>query len=264
MIETLKPRPVPGPVPPLPDPFQALDDAPLPAERLEAEICSLAGHLAAATCRFLALIAGYDERQAWAAWDQPSCAAWLSWKCQLSPGAAREHVRVARALRILPVLRGELAAGRMGYSKIRALTRIATPGTEAGLAEMAAPMTAGQLDRFAAAYHQCAGNEDPAGGPPAPRRSLRWRWDEDSGEMTLTVHLPPADGAVVLQALRAAAGDLDHPHEEEDKQPDLSGPARPEEFKVPAEDLADALAEVAGSFLRGARSSRRTTRTSTR
>ena len=26
-----------------------------------------------------------------------SCAAWLSWKCQLSCGTAREHVRVARA-----------------------------------------------------------------------------------------------------------------------------------------------------------------------
>jgi hypothetical protein len=33
-----------------------------------------------------------------------SCAQWLSWKCQMT-GTAREHVRVVRALRGLPVIR---------------------------------------------------------------------------------------------------------------------------------------------------------------
>ena len=69
----------------------------MPLERLEAQICELAGHLAAATCRFLVLLADFDARQGWASWEMTSCAAWLSWKCQLSCGTAREHVRVARA-----------------------------------------------------------------------------------------------------------------------------------------------------------------------
>jgi HNH endonuclease len=60
--------------------------------------------------------------------------------------------------------------------------------------------------------------------------------------------LPPADGAVVLQALRAALGDLDHPH---DAKPDLAGDERPDPYKVPVGDLADALVEVAGAYLRG-------------
>ena len=55
----------------------------------------------------------------------------------MSSGTAREHVRVARALRDLPVIRAEFAAGRLSYAKVRALTRIATPATEAGLAELA-------------------------------------------------------------------------------------------------------------------------------
>ena len=58
----------------------------------------------------------------------------------------------------------------------------------------------------------------------------------------------PADGAVVLQALRAAVGDLDHPH---DPPPDLAGDQRPEEYKVAASDLAEALVEVAAAYLRG-------------
>ena len=221
------------------------DTAPIPAERLEAEICALAGHLAATTCRFIDLIGDYDRRRVWAQWEMRSCAEWLSWKCQLAPGTAREHVRIALALRDLPVLHREFAAGRMSYSKIRELTRIATPDTEADLAEMTALMTASQTERFARAYHQCC--QDQEDGPPVPRRTLKWRFDEDSGEMSLTVHLPPADGAVILQALRAAVGDLEHPHD----QQDVSAEEWPEEFQVAAGDLADALVAVAGEFLRG-------------
>ncbi|HEX3491300.1 MAG TPA: DUF222 domain-containing protein, partial [Streptosporangiaceae bacterium] len=97
----------------------------VPLERLEAQICELAGHLTAATCRFLVMVGDFDARRGWESWDLPSCSAWLSWKCQLSLGTAREQVRVARALRDLPVIRGQFAAGRLSYAKVRALTRIA-------------------------------------------------------------------------------------------------------------------------------------------
>jgi hypothetical protein len=109
----------------------------VPLERVEAQICELAGHLAAATCRFLVLLGDFDARRGWASWEMGSCAQWLSWKCQMSSGTAREHVRVARALRDLPVIRARFAAGRLSYAKVRALTRIATAATEAGLAELA-------------------------------------------------------------------------------------------------------------------------------
>ena len=114
-------RPAPDPGPP----------DPVPLERLEAQICELAGHLTAATCRFLVLLADFDARRGWASWEMNSCAQWLSWKCQMVRGRP-EHVRVARALRDLPVIRAEFAAARLSYAKVRALTRIATPDTEAG------------------------------------------------------------------------------------------------------------------------------------
>ena len=52
------------------------------------------------------------------------------------------------------MIRGEFAAGRLSYAKVRALTRIAAPATEQGLAEIAGPMTANQLERFARAHRQ--------------------------------------------------------------------------------------------------------------
>ena len=121
-------------------------------ERLEARICELAGHLTAATCQFLLLVADFDQRRGWADWEMPSCAAWLAWKCRIAPGTAREQVRVARSLAEYPLIRQELAAARLSYAKARALTRIVTPETEADLVAMATPMTAGQLERFAQAF----------------------------------------------------------------------------------------------------------------
>ena len=43
------------------------------------------------------------------------------------------------------------------------------------------------------------------------RRRLAWRFEED-GSLSGTFRLPPLQGAVLLKALRAAAGDLEHPH----------------------------------------------------
>ena len=161
-------------------PPETVSLAAVPLERLEAEICELAGHLAAATCRFLVLLGDFDARRGWADWEMTSCAAWLSWKCQMSSGTAREHVRVARALRDLPVIRGEFGAGRLSYAKVRALTRIATPETEAGLAELAGPMTGNQLERFARRTGRSAPLMTPLRGsgaawPGGSRTTGRWR-----------------------------------------------------------------------------------------
>jgi len=91
----------------------------LPLERLEAEICTLAGHLAAATCRWLTLVAEFDRREGWRSWGQASCAGWLSWKCGVSLTTAHDHVRVARALPGLPGVREAFAAGRLSFAKVR-------------------------------------------------------------------------------------------------------------------------------------------------
>ena len=193
-------------------------------ERLEAQICELAGHLAAATCRFLVLLGDFDARRGWASWEMSSCAAWLSWKCQMSSGTAREHVRVARALRDLPVTRAEFAAGCLSYAKVRALTRIAAPDTEASLAELAAPMTANQLERFARAHRQVSAVDDQAS---RVRRRLAFRF-EDDGSLSGTFHLPPLAGAVLLKALRAAAADLEHPDPADREHPTPAAPENPD------------------------------------
>jgi 5-methylcytosine-specific restriction endonuclease McrA len=234
---------------------RAPDAVLVPLERLEERICELAAHLAAGTCRFLQLVAEFDAREGWAAWDLPSCAAWLAWKCQVAPGTAREQVRVARALAGLPHITAQFAAGRMSYAKVRALTRIATAATEADLAQIAGPMTAAQCERFAAAHRKAS---DAAELASRAARRVRVHVGED-GSVTISAKLPAADGAVVLQALRAAAGDCEHPHRPHHDTAEDTGPAQD---SGPAEDarkqtatcrasLADALVQVAGAYLTG-------------
>jgi hypothetical protein len=184
-------------------------DAPEPLERLEARICELAGHLTAATCQLLLLVADFDERRGWADWEMASCAAWLSWKCQIAPGTAREQVRVARSLAEYPLIRQEFAAGRLSYAKVRALTRIVTPETEADLVSMATPMTAGQLERFAQAHRQVSQADRTR---PRPARKLTWSPVGDLDYQFRAI-LPAEAAAVVFQALRAARNDLEHPHD---------------------------------------------------
>ncbi|MGH3171391.1 MAG: HNH endonuclease [Trebonia sp.] len=238
----------------------------MPVEHLEARICELAGHITAATCRYLLLVADFDEREGWASWEMPSCAAWLAWKCQVAPGTAREHVRVARAIKDLPFIRREFAAARLSYAKVRALTRIATPDSEQVLAEMALPMTAGQLDRFVRAHRQVAHGEQD-GRPACREPKVNLRTDESG--VRIGMRLPPAEGALVLQALRAWLNDVDHPHDGQDDGPaktrgqrmaardaaagvNWDAPGKPwQREKTFAADMAEALVQICGEYLSG-------------
>lgn len=177
----------------------------LSLDRLEAEITELAGHLYAGTARFLLLVGEFDRRGGWAGWGIHSCAHWLSWRCGLSPVAAREHVRVARALRDLPRIADAFSHGRLSYSKVRALTRVASEVTEEVLLEWAEYGTATQIERVVRGVKLAQAATDPV--KRYERRSFRSFYDED-GCLVIHARLEPEEGAVVLRALEAAIADL--------------------------------------------------------
>jgi hypothetical protein len=116
-------------------------------DQLGDEIAELSAHLDAATARLLDLIREFDARADWNTGFR-SCAAWLSWRVGLDLGAARERVRVARALGTLPLMAQALARGELSYAKIRALTRVATPETEAQLLKVGRAGTACHVERI--------------------------------------------------------------------------------------------------------------------
>lgn len=103
---------------------------------LETQLLGLAGNLAAAQCRFLQLLAEFDRRGGWAGPGLKSCAHWLCWRIGMNLRTATEHVRIAHALTHLPKITEAFAAGRISYSKVRAITRIAgRPAPDPGPSE---------------------------------------------------------------------------------------------------------------------------------
>jgi 5-methylcytosine-specific restriction endonuclease McrA len=188
-------------------------------ERLGDEIAELSARLDAATARLLDLIREFDARGGWNN-GFPSCAAWLTWRVGLAPGAAREHVRVARALGALPLLAGALARGELSYSKVRELTRVATPETEerligvgrAGTTEHVARIVRGwrRVDRQAEAREEALRHAS---------RALHVYPDSD-GTVRIKGRLTAEVGALLVQALAAAREALYQQRRETDPEAD--------------------------------------------
>src|SRR3954447_19527011 len=186
-------------------PAEHRSGSPLP--ELAQAITSGAVRLAAATAAWLRLIAEFDERGGWHGVGITSCGHWLAWQCGMGPGAAREHVRVARSLRGLPLIESAFAAGRLSYSKVRALTRIATADCEASLLEFALSATASQTERFCRAWRRV--DDDTSDRPGVERRPEAGQsfesWTDDEGFLTLKVRMPAEAGAALMCAIDSLA-----------------------------------------------------------
>src|SRR6266404_5087110 len=172
-------------------------------DRLGDEIAELSAHLDAATARLLELIRAFDARGGWNTGFR-SCAAWLSWRAGLDLGAARERVRVARALGTLPLLAEALARGELSYAKVRALTRVATPETEVRLVAVGRAGTAAHVERIVRGWRRL---DRRAEAREAARqhagRALHVHRDDD-GTVVLRGRLTPELGELFLRALDAA------------------------------------------------------------
>jgi hypothetical protein len=166
-------------------------------EELGQEIAELAVHLDAATHRLLECIRQFDAECGWEPQGAVSCAHWLSWRIGLDPATAREKVRVARALGNLPAIDAALKSGQLSYAKVRALTRVATPGTEAKLLAAAMYSTGAQLERLCRGYRIATTADNVL---PPPERSVRRR-DLAGGMVKLEVILSPDEADLVLRAL---------------------------------------------------------------
>ncbi|MFO0747737.1 MAG: DUF222 domain-containing protein [Myxococcota bacterium] len=195
---------------------------------LEMAVAELSVQLDVAEHRLLTLVRELERRERYRHHGLPSTAAWLGWRTGLGTVAAREKVRVARALGELPIIDEAFAKGLVSYSKVRAMTRIATPENEAKLVHMAKHATAAQLERI------CRGVETVTATSEAGcERWLRVAPDTD-GMVRLEVRLHADEAALVMKAVQLARDSAE------------------------AQSAPDALVAVAESFIAGGCSEPRT------
>jgi HNH endonuclease len=192
-----------------------VNSLPVPLERVEAELCTLAGQIAAATSRFLCLLAEFDTRDGWAGWGVRSCAHWLSWRCGLDLRTGREYVRVPRALHQFAAHKAHVRAGPPVLLQGACDLTGDNPDNEESLVDAALHSPTGQLERLVRGLRSAQRSGDDAGTPSSSARASRsdkdaetrhrvqWRWDDD-GDLVIWGRLDAEDGARLLAAATRA------------------------------------------------------------
>jgi hypothetical protein len=216
-------------------------------ERIDAlgdEIALCAARIDSATHQLLTHIRHFDELKGWAAQGAKGCAAWLCWRIGGGRGAAREKVRVARALGELPHIDAALAAGQLSYCKVRAMTRVATPANETLLLEQARGASGAQLEKI------CAGlrSVELRMRRRPPERFARRRHTAD-GMVRIEVQLQPDEAALVWQALGETKRRLRAAANREDVSAATPSVAARENVSAETPSLADAAVAMAEQTL---------------
>ena len=171
-------------------------------EDLWGALISWAGRVAAGEAELLRLLGELDARGTWATWGALSCAHWAAWRLGLSPGTARERVRVARRLRELPALSTAMRDGSVSFAQARAITRAARADDEQVWLDLARCTTAAQLERAVRGVLRSRPVPEGPVPPPAPP-GLSSRYDVD-GSLVVTMRFSPEQAVLVLPALDTA------------------------------------------------------------
>ncbi len=221
-------------------------------EKLGAEITALCGNIYAKTYRLLKLIREFDENGYWELPGLCSCAHWLNWQCGIGMNAAREKVRVARALPDLPKISAAFRKGEVSYSKVRAMTRVADAQNEDYLLGIARHGTAYHVEGIVAKYRRAKRLQDADNAHFQYESRSVDHFHDDDGALVLKARLPAEVGALLLKALDKAMDrqfNVGAASAAIDVSAETSDPAPQPRRDTWSQRRADALAELAESYL---------------
>ena len=172
---------------PAPDFYTSTDSRSV--DELDAAIGRLVRQMNADSYRMLVLVREFDDRFGWKKWTFKTCAEWLAWRASISLSAAREKVRAAHALRALPAISAAFAEGRLSYSKVRALTRVAHACDEDLLLAHALEATVPQVEERCRQIRNVAPESAHHARRAWAGRSLTMWRDEARGLLRMTVEV---------------------------------------------------------------------------
>jgi hypothetical protein len=181
------------------------------AAQLSDKITLLAARINAATYQFLKLVAEFDACKGWSGTGIRSCAHWLNWKCGIAYGAAREKLRVARCLDNLPLISKAFEDGEISYSKVRAMTRVATEANEDFLLMTARYGTASHIEKLVRKYQRVEKNQQMNQQTQHYLARSVVYYQEDSGMWVLHAKLSQEEGALIVKAIDEVMRQQDKP-----------------------------------------------------
>jgi 5-methylcytosine-specific restriction endonuclease McrA len=154
---------------------------------------------------------------------------------------------VARALGTLPRLAEALARGELSYAKVRALTRVATPETEARLLAVGRAGTAAHVERIVRGWRRVDRQAEAREAARQHAGRALHVYQDDDGTVVLRGRLAPEVGALLLRALDAARATLYQRARVSEGRPSTSDPALAPPTR--AQQQADALGLLAETAL---------------
>lgn len=161
-------------------------------------------HVSQCQARLLALLDEVERSRIWEGWiGIRSLAHWVSFVCEVQVHTAREYLRVMRALRKLPEVASLFAVGRVSYSKVRAITRVADRIDRKRAAEIVVLSTAEQLSKMVSTYSLLVKHderEELIGGDKDRFTVL----PNGEGRARILIDLPETEAAEILAAVNAA------------------------------------------------------------
>jgi hypothetical protein len=157
---------------------------------------------AAGQYHLVRLIAELDESMEWALDGAPTCAHWIADALDVEVCTAQEWLRIGRSLRTLPAIATAFEARHLSYSKVRALSRVATSANEAELRLIAERVPAGRLAHALATWLQRHETPERTAARQAAATGLSQRLEPDGMGVT-TLRLPPAEHGALGAAIDA-------------------------------------------------------------
>jgi len=215
----------------------------LPDARVEEDFAELQRVAELLEVERLRRLAEIERRGLFGSDGHLSAAAWLVSRFKVAWGAARDQVRVARALEQMPATRRALEAGDVSLSAVRVLvaTRDADPEafgrSEEHLLEAARIHSMGDLQRVAAYWREALERERSLEGDERIRARRRLHASVSFlGMVRVDGDLDPETGETLLTALRAVM----------DAEARSAGR---DDDRTPAQRRADALGEICRQWL---------------
>ncbi|TXS90189.1 DUF222 domain-containing protein [Parahaliea maris] len=187
------------------------------ADDLAQQITLLAGQINAATHRLLKLIAEFDTCKGWSGGGTVrTCAHWLNWQCGIALGAAREKVRVAHRLEELPLIDAAFEKGEISYSKVRAMTRVATAENEDYLLMIARHGTASHMEKLVGKFDRVQRQRTDRQHDKEQENARKLvYYQNDDGMWVIHAKLPPEAGEQVIKALEAVVAPIQEERQRE-------------------------------------------------
>ncbi len=154
------------------------------------------------------LLVEFHQREGWRDTGFSSTAEWLAWRIGIQSGAARERLRTALALAELPKTSEAMECGSLSFTKVRALTRVATPETEDTLLEFARSGSAANLERLVRGWKTLDRKSELTAEQVRHRTRRFSAFVDVDGMVVVRGRLDPEVGAMLMRAVEAASDAL--------------------------------------------------------